>query len=240
MRVQYLHLVRHGQAQHNPRAEVARAAGCSFDHFLQLMREDDPCDAALTPLGREQATELRSSLVARTRPPAPELIVVSPLSRAIDTARLVFPAETSRGSFICLEALRERNGLLLNGQRRLASELAALYPSCNFRVRRAVLPDAPMCAQGRLHTDAHDGLSDGLSDWSERNHVCVMLPRELRRPTRDGRRSSSRPKSALSEATMLSDGSHNALSLRHTHPLFVQPVFRVATSMPKRAQCSSR
>ena len=40
-----LHFLRHGQAQHNPRAEAARAAGCSFDDFLRLMKEDDAFDA---------------------------------------------------------------------------------------------------------------------------------------------------------------------------------------------------
>ena len=34
-------ILRHGQAQHNPRAEKARENGCSFDEFLRLMEEDD-------------------------------------------------------------------------------------------------------------------------------------------------------------------------------------------------------
>ena len=38
-------IVRHGQAQHNPRAEAAREAGCSFDEFLRLMELDDAHDA---------------------------------------------------------------------------------------------------------------------------------------------------------------------------------------------------
>ena len=42
-----LHLVRHGQAAHNVRAEPARHAGCSYDEFLELMRLDDAFDAGL-------------------------------------------------------------------------------------------------------------------------------------------------------------------------------------------------
>jgi hypothetical protein len=42
------------QAQHNPRAEAARTAGCSHEKFLDLMREDDQFDADLTELGRAQ------------------------------------------------------------------------------------------------------------------------------------------------------------------------------------------
>jgi broad specificity phosphatase PhoE len=49
-----LYLLRHGQATHNPRAEAARAGGCSFDDFLELMRQDDSLDSELTALGRER------------------------------------------------------------------------------------------------------------------------------------------------------------------------------------------
>ena len=52
-----VHLVRHGQALHNPRAEAARHGGCSFDEFLKLMKEDDAFDADLTVLGKHQANE---------------------------------------------------------------------------------------------------------------------------------------------------------------------------------------
>lgn len=38
-------IVRHGQSQHNPRAEAAREAGCSFDEFLRWMELDDAHDA---------------------------------------------------------------------------------------------------------------------------------------------------------------------------------------------------
>ena len=48
-------ILRHGQAQHNPRAEKARENGCDFDEFLRLMEEDDALDAALTELGEDQA-----------------------------------------------------------------------------------------------------------------------------------------------------------------------------------------
>ena len=49
--------LRHGQAQHNPRAEEARNNGCSHETFLQLMHEDDAFDAHLTPLGESQASK---------------------------------------------------------------------------------------------------------------------------------------------------------------------------------------
>jgi broad specificity phosphatase PhoE len=52
-----LFIVRHGQARHNPRAEAARAAGCTTEEFFELMQQDDALDADLTDLGRRQAQE---------------------------------------------------------------------------------------------------------------------------------------------------------------------------------------
>ena len=118
-----LHFLRHGQAQHNPRAEAARAAGCSFDDFLRLMKEDDAFDADLTDLGRQQAREASEKLGDRMR--AVELVVCSPLSRTLDTATLVLPGPTARGPFLAHDDLRERSGWMLNAKRRTRAELDA-------------------------------------------------------------------------------------------------------------------
>ena len=128
--------LRHGQALHNPRAEAARHATppCSFEEFLRLMKEDDAFDAALTDIGTTQAADLYSERIKCPKldlPPV-NLVVTSPLSRAIDTAAAVFPEETKRGPFLCLENLRERNGLLLNAKRMKKTELMAKYPLVDF------------------------------------------------------------------------------------------------------------
>lgn len=111
--------LRHGQAQHNPRAEEARNNGCSHETFLQLMHEDDAFDAHLTPLGESQASkagDLYSESISSV-----ELVVSSPLSRAIKTADLAAPicvdmkSHTNRA---CVEHFREINGWLLNAKRR--------------------------------------------------------------------------------------------------------------------------
>lgn len=86
-------LVRHGEAMHNPRAEAMRSAGCSFDAFLQAMAEDDHFDADLTALGKQQAERARVRVEGEEQP---EVVLVSPLSRAIDTAQIIFP----RGPYI--------------------------------------------------------------------------------------------------------------------------------------------
>ena len=125
-----LHLLRHGQAAHNPRAEAAREAGCSFDDFLRLMKEDDAFDADLTDLGRQQAR----AAAAQHSGTADniQLVVSSPLSRALDTAMLVLPEATARGPFMAHDELRERSGWMLNAKRRRREELIAKYPSCDF------------------------------------------------------------------------------------------------------------
>ena len=128
MQSKIIHLVRHGQALHNVRAEPARTAGCSFDRFLDLMRQDEEIDNDLTPTGIEQATHVRKTAASLT----PQLILVSPLSRAIDTANIVFGHSSTTVPTVCLENLRERNGLLLNGQRRTLHYLEGKFPRINF------------------------------------------------------------------------------------------------------------
>ena len=130
-----IHLVRHGQAQHNVRAEPARAAGCSYDEFLELMRLDDAFDASLTPMGMEQAQNL-----ARNIPPhvheGIQLVVASPLTRALHTADIVFPRDHPRRQADCprvsLDLWREVSGLLINAQRRTRTELRQANTHWNF------------------------------------------------------------------------------------------------------------
>lgn len=88
-----LYIIRHGQAMHNPRAEKARAEGCSHDEFLEIMRQDDHLDAPLTKLGVEQAKngEARYGHLLQDA----ELVVSSPLSRAMQTADAIVPPSTS-------------------------------------------------------------------------------------------------------------------------------------------------
>lgn len=124
-----LWVLRHGQATHNPRAEAARHNGCSHDEFMALMQEDDSLDSELTELGKEQG---RAVYAQRCKKLIGEidLVVSSPLSRAIQTADLAVPFVENR---IAIEDFREINGWLLNAQRRHLSELqSTLFPNWNF------------------------------------------------------------------------------------------------------------
>jgi broad specificity phosphatase PhoE len=124
-------MLRHGQAAHNVRAEAARKAGCDFDTFLHLMALDDAYDAPLTTLGTIEAKDAAKR--ADNYLAQPQIVLVSPLSRALHTATIAFPRHTlARAAFVCDERLRERNGKLLNAKRRPKSELERAFPTCDF------------------------------------------------------------------------------------------------------------
>jgi broad specificity phosphatase PhoE len=111
---------------HNPRAEVARDNGCSMDEFINLMREDDVLDAPLTDLGKEQARNVNLSPQSKI-----DLVVSSPLSRALQTADFVCPP-SALAKRVCCEHFREVNGDMLNAKRRNRSELEKLFSSWDF------------------------------------------------------------------------------------------------------------
>eukprot|EP00591_Stephanopyxis_turris_P008401 CAMPEP_0195512472 /NCGR_PEP_ID=MMETSP0794_2-20130614/4417_1 /TAXON_ID=515487 /ORGANISM="Stephanopyxis turris, Strain CCMP 815" /LENGTH=262 /DNA_ID=CAMNT_0040640261 /DNA_START=100 /DNA_END=888 /DNA_ORIENTATION=- len=127
---------------HNPRAEAARNEGCSYERFMALMKEDDELDAALTALGQSQARKVAECPQASRALNGVDLVVSSPLSRALHTADLALPPPPQnkkdstlphecdgekQPNRICLEHFREINGLLLNGKRRAKSYLEATF-----------------------------------------------------------------------------------------------------------------
>jgi broad specificity phosphatase PhoE len=132
-----IYIIRHGQALHNPRAEEAKANGCSMDEFVSLMRQDDALDAELTELGKTQA---RQSRLSDSLSQQIQLVISSPLSRAIQTADLVLPpapltSSANPAAIIqrhCCELFREVNGDLLNAKRRTRKELEESFPRWNF------------------------------------------------------------------------------------------------------------
>ena len=125
--MKFVWILRHGQATHNPRAEAAKDRGCSHDEFMRLMEEDDSVDSPLTKLGEQQAEQVQAKHGHLLRDL--ELVVCSPLSRALSTADAGMP---SSGNRIVLEDLREINGKLLNAQRLSRTELGSKFIDWNF------------------------------------------------------------------------------------------------------------
>mmetsp|Transcript_20855 Transcript_20855/g.29266 ORF Transcript_20855/g.29266 Transcript_20855/m.29266 type:complete len:297 (-) Transcript_20855:9-899(-) len=148
--------LRHGQAMHNPRAEVARENGCSHETFLELMRQDDMFDAPLTPIGRSQALTKRKEYTNELQ--NVKLVVSSPLSRALETADLTLSPHQGDGEEeeeeathkidvtdndttlstiigpkrVCLENVREINGSFMNAKRRSKKELKSSFRCWDF------------------------------------------------------------------------------------------------------------
>ena len=150
-RVQTISFARHGQAQHNVRAEAKRDAGCSFDEFIETMRGDDAFDADLTDAGRAQA-------VARSE--EVDVVVASPLSRAVETARLLYPGQ----GVVCCEPLREWMGEMQNSRRRAASDLAAKFPGTRGR------------AESRLLREILFRLRGISTSWPRRRRAAAATP----------------------------------------------------------------
>lgn len=147
-RCKTIHLVRHAQGIHNVAGEKDHDAYMSEDYF----------DAHLTPLGWQQADNLRKHVHSIGLPEKVELVIVSPLLRTMQTAVGVFggegysdgidvsplmvenagnstrPAISSLNCppFIAVELCREHIGVHPCDRRRSISEYKPLFPAIDF------------------------------------------------------------------------------------------------------------
>ena len=111
----YVYLIRHGQAVHNVQPKPWG---------------EDLIDARLTEEGRQQVSQRLHTAAAEL---PVELIVVSPLCRAIDTAVLGLAPHISCGvPVISCEDCREQLGQNLPDKRRAVAVLRAEYPAIDF------------------------------------------------------------------------------------------------------------
>ena len=161
---------------HNPRAEAAKQAGCSFEEFLQKMKEDDCFDAHLTPIGVQQAKQLNASPTAQAAFKSIDIVIASPLSRAITTADLAFPRSHLRDDVrrVVFEDLREVNGLLLNGKRRERGELEKLFPEWDFSDLRSNA-DVLWTTELESHESVRERSIRALSDIMQRPEETVLI-----------------------------------------------------------------
>ncbi|KAG4112003.1 hypothetical protein ERO13_D13G136150v2 [Gossypium hirsutum] len=123
-----LHLVRHGQALHNVEGDKNPEALLSPNLF----------DAQLTPLGLKQVAKLRNEVHASGLFNRIELVVTSPLSRAMETASGCFGREgenavsSSTPKIMAVELCRDRLGVRPCDMRRKMSDCRSRFPWIDF------------------------------------------------------------------------------------------------------------
>uniref|UniRef100_A0A7S3AIK3 Uncharacterized protein n=1 Tax=Haptolina ericina TaxID=156174 RepID=A0A7S3AIK3_9EUKA len=124
-----VHLQRHGQALHNLMADNLKALGVSLEDEKGKKSRNHPytlpemVDPPLTHKGRQQCKGQRG----RAASIRPELVFVSPLCRAVQTALLTFPHLRGSVPFIAVEEARETLGVNTCDKRRSTSDIEAEY-----------------------------------------------------------------------------------------------------------------
>ena len=130
-----IHFQRHGQGYHNLLGDVVRSTGNDIDiddpnptsnPFVKPEIQDSP----LTFQGRSEAAANRHHASMLT----PQVIIVSPLQRAIQTAQLSFADHIIHKNvpFIAHEGCREQLGLLTCNKALPLSQIKEDYPLVDF------------------------------------------------------------------------------------------------------------
>jgi len=139
-----VHFQRHGQGYHNLLGDVLRDAGIRPDIFssdpaVNPWIRPEIVDSPLTELGKRQCEGQRASASLLN----PEAVVVSPLLRAVQTAKLSFAdydrdcgSNNSNGNnavpWIAHEGCREELGYLVCNKRRPLSEIKSDFPELQY------------------------------------------------------------------------------------------------------------
>lgn len=135
--VKIIHFVRHGQGFHNLMADLAHQQGRTWVQFSQT--PDNPyvmpeiLDAPLTEMGRQQAYLLQSYVHSMNDDEEkPELVVLSPNCRALQTGIIVFASLLGHVPFLAHEMVREETGVHRCDQRRPVSRQSVEFPQVDF------------------------------------------------------------------------------------------------------------
>lgn len=134
-----IHFQRHGQGYHNLLYRVLEQNDrkvtdiYSSDPVTNPFVRPEIVDCPLTELGRSQCLEQRQSTVVELSL-KPELVIVSPLHRAVQTAQITFQDALDNVAipFVAHEACREELGILTCNKRRPLSETQREFPKIDF------------------------------------------------------------------------------------------------------------
>jgi len=139
--VKIVHCIRHGQGFHNLLAEIFYSHGRRWKQFSHS--SDNPyvipeiLDPPLTQTGRDQARALCPRIKTLPIEHIPDLVVLSPNYRALQTGIIV--CEHLLGSdknipFVAHEMLREETGVHICDKRRPKSQQEREFPFVNFEM----------------------------------------------------------------------------------------------------------
>jgi broad specificity phosphatase PhoE len=113
-----VHLVRHAQGEHNVAGEE------DYSYY----QDEAYADAALTDKGVKQCQSLASIHEITTA----ELLVVSPMTRTLQTATISFPSLVGKCPWLALESVREQSGFHPCDRRRPVSEYKTEFQHVDF------------------------------------------------------------------------------------------------------------
>jgi len=128
-----IHFQRHGQGYHNLICDMWRELDRpidfdSADPNLNPVVRPEFLDPPLTALGMQQCSSQRDLCAAL----CPELVIVSPMLRCIQTAKLSFRDHVEKVPWVSHEGCREELGLLVGNKRRSIDDIVADYPEIDF------------------------------------------------------------------------------------------------------------
>ena len=152
-RTKIVHFVRHAEGFHN---EAVREFGDETPTIYSTPGSERYLDARLNTQGIEQCKAVRDSLGSDVNP---SLVVVSPLTRTLETAHHIFGGRhldgTSSLPFLVHDICRERWGKFTNDKRRSKSEIRPEF-------------EAIFKSTGdSIDFDSHGFRTDEDSEWTE-------------------------------------------------------------------------
>jgi len=137
--VKTVYFIRHGQGFHNFCADMFSADGKEWEQFVRSPTNpytmSEVLDAPLTEKGRLQAHQLNSVTSAWPAEKQPELVVLSPNCRALQTGLIVFGHLLSKESnvkFVAHEMVRETHGVHLCDKRRSVTRAKVEFSNVDF------------------------------------------------------------------------------------------------------------
>lgn len=133
-----VHFQRHGQGYHNLIFRILDANNLPVTDIYEPDPARNPFvkpeirDSPLTELGRNQCSEQRRQVVQQYQL-QPQLVIASPLHRALLTAQMTFQDAMDQGvDFVAHSACREELGILTCNWRRPLSDTLREYPHFDF------------------------------------------------------------------------------------------------------------